>query len=507
MSESQIRQQVLAAVKSTKGYWMILKNGRFGIAGYVKSLNQKYYIEILFTGESEKPFVIFAPIVSRYFVNLIYSLAIQQNLSNPQDVFALAQRILEKMSNQKNEEIKKELDVLREFYNCHQIGDNIFHQNVRIATSKGICEFSLNFDKYPALPKLDIEVDLLKTLQLKTVQELRYFSDWDEINPKPLISLFNELEDRIREQANIPIPRGSQILDIEKIKVRSDAPEINCHLVRGQSLGIHTEDPELIEEFYQTLALGQPPLAGKIHFFGEEFSPDSAHHGVREIAKGRPPALNSEAVGKAVRHGLRYPESVKRPKKYLGSLLALARLENFAKKKVKSISDFEVWRVHLARALYEDPSLLLVSMPREPLTRLEIQQAKDILGEVKAARNCVIIVAGPSEIVANCDKVLNLQRQRPSEAFNYQKLLEVTFGQSKVISILLRRPDEKIVARLSQIPGITVKEERKGEKFRLYAQKNSDDFIQEIFQVVGQEILSFEKLAPALSDYLFLKRS
>ncbi len=507
MSQSQIREQVLATVKSTKGYWMILKNTRFGIAGYVKSLNQKYYLEILFTDEPENPFLIFAPNVSRYFVNLIYSLATQQKLSSPSEVFALAQKILEKMSMQKNEEIKKELEVLREFYNCHQKGDNIFNQQVHIETSQGTFEFSLNFDKYPSPPKLDISSALLKKLQLNKAQDLPYFSDWDEANPKPLLSLFNELEDRIREQAQVPIPRGSQILDFEKVKVRADAPEINCHLVRGQAMGLYTENAELIEDLYQTLGLGQPPLTGKIYFFGADFSPDCAHYDVREIAKGRPPALNSKSVANAAAYNLRRPKTVKNRKKHLNVLLALVRLENFAKKKVKALSDFEVWRLHLVRALYEDPSLLLVSMPREILTRLEIQQARDILDEVRTARNCVLIVAGPQDILANCDKVITLQKERSSEAHNYQKLIEETFGKSKVISLLLRRPDEGVVAKLSQIPGITLKVERKGEKFRLYAQKNPDDFLQEIFQVAGQEILSFEKLPPSLNDYLFLKRS
>ncbi len=507
MSQFQIREQVLATVKGTKGYWMILKNTRFGIAGYVKSLNQKYYLEILFTGEPENPFLLFAPNLSHYFLNLIYSLATQQNLSNPPDVFALAQRILEKMSMQKNEEIKKELDVLKEFYNCHQKGDNLFDQHVHIETSEGTFEFFVNFDKYPSPPKLEIDADLLKKLQLQKAQDLGYFSDWDETNPKPLLSLFNELEDRIRDQAHVPIPRGSQILDFEKVKVRGDSPEINCHLVRGQAMGLFTEDTDLIEDLYQNLALGQQSLTGKIYFFGEDFSPDCAHYGVREIAKGRPPALNSKSLASAASYSLRCPKSVKNRKKYLKSLLALVHLENFAEKKVKSLSDFEVWRVHLLRALYEDPSLLLVSMPREMITRLEIQQARDILNEVKSARNCVLIVAGPQEIIANCDKVITLQKLKSSEAHDYQKLIEETFKSRKVISLLLRRPDESVVAKLNQIPGVTLKEERKGEKFRLYAQKNTDDFIQEIFQAAGQEILSFEKLAPSLSDYLFLKRS
>ncbi len=507
MSQFQIREQVLATVKGTKGYWMILKNTRFGIAGYIKSLNQKYYFEILFTGEPENPFLIFAPNVSRYFVNLIYSLATQQHLSSPPEIFAVAQRILAKMCEQKNDEIKKELDVLREFYNCHQEGDNIFHQHIHIDTSQGTFEFFLNFEKYPSPPKLEIEAGDMKKLQLKKAQDLNYFTDWDENNPKPLLSLFNELEDRIRDQAHIPIPRGHQILDMEKIKVRGDAPEINLHLVRGQSLGLHTEDPILVEELYQNLALGHPPLTGKFYFFGEESSPDFAAHGIREIAKGRPPALNSKSVSAAITYNLRLPKSIKNRKKHLRAILMLVRLENFASKKVKSLSDFEVWRVHLARALYEGPSLLLVSMLNEPITRLEIQQAKDILNEVKSTLNCVLIVAGPNELITSCDKVLTLQRLKASEAHVYQKLISETFGDSKVISLLLRRPDEGVVSKLTQIPGVTVKEERKGEKFRLYAQKNPDDLIQEIFLVVGQEILSFEKLAPALSDYLFLKRS
>ena len=103
-------------------------------------------------------------------------------------------------------------------------------------------------------------------------------------------------------------------------------------------------------------------------------------------------------------------EKKKEKREFICELMDKFRLKSLSQKKVKNLSQYEQYKITIARALSNNPSIILVDEMPEVLSYDEQNEIVKIFKKIANNRKCVILVSNNADICKYADVVITLNK-------------------------------------------------------------------------------------------------
>lgn len=188
---------------------------------------------------------------------------------------------------------------------------------------------------------------------------------------------------------------------------------ISFSIERGQVLGLLGANGAGKSTTIQMLLGITTSTAGTISYFGQEFTPRHRQHCLQRInftsayntLQGRISVLENLIVFAGL-------YNVRRPRRKIDSLLEYFDIGRLANQRYYDLSAGERTRVNIAKALLNDPELILMDEPTASLDPDIADKTLSLIEELKRDRNLSILFTSHnmSEVERICEKVVFLER-------------------------------------------------------------------------------------------------
>ena len=246
---SLLKSKIIDAIRFSERYWMIFKEGTFGIATIIDLIYKKSYIEVLFFTNREVlnkgiPLVkIYTPTTQFDFNEVLLEPDLDDDGTiSPVKVIARLNELIQKEIKFHISVLEKEVQLLDEKYENYSINDNPYFRKILLYFPDYIVKLRINFENYPDIPNLSEKKQLVikrfKETLTETIKEklldmymitpiekpgedIKVFDQKREIiiekQSETFISkTFNKLESIINENYGINIRRVDDIDHILK---------------------------------------------------------------------------------------------------------------------------------------------------------------------------------------------------------------------------------------------------------------------------------------------------
>lgn len=246
---SLLKSKIIDAIRFSERYWMIFKEGTFGIATIIDLIYKKSYIEVLFFTNREVlnkgiPLVkIYTPTTQFDFNEVLLEPDLDDDGTiSPVKVIARLNELIQKEIKFHISVLEKEVQLLDEKYENYSINDNPYFRKILLYFPDYIVKLRINFENYPDIPNLSekkqlvikrFKESLTETIKEKLLdmymitpiekpgEDIKVFDQKREIiiekQSETFISkTFNKLESIINENYGINIRRVDDIDHILK---------------------------------------------------------------------------------------------------------------------------------------------------------------------------------------------------------------------------------------------------------------------------------------------------
>ncbi|CUU49524.1 ABC transporter ATP-binding protein [Clostridium beijerinckii] len=120
--------------------------------------------------------------------------------------------------------------------------------------------------------------------------------------------------------------------------------------------------------------------------------------------------LDDYTVFENIKIPLDYSESkIKNKKEIISNILKKLNMEDKINKYPTELSGGQCQRVSIARALVNDPEIILADEPTGSLDKKMGQQVMDIFKSIKNEKKTIIIVTHDMDIASQCDRIIKIE--------------------------------------------------------------------------------------------------
>lgn len=163
-----LKSKIIDAIRFSERYWMIFKEGTFGIATIIDLIYKKSYIEVLFYTDREVlkdvPLVkIYTPSATQFDFNEVLSDPDfdEDGTISPVKIIARLNELIQKELLYHLEVLEKEVQLIDEKFENYSINDNPYFRKILLHFPDYIVKLRINFENYPDLPNLSEKKQLV----------------------------------------------------------------------------------------------------------------------------------------------------------------------------------------------------------------------------------------------------------------------------------------------------------------------------------------------------------
>ncbi|TXT66234.1 MAG: hypothetical protein BAJALOKI3v1_40044 [Promethearchaeota archaeon] len=551
-----LRKKITDAIRFSEKYWLIFRQGTFGLATVLDLEYKKSFIEVLFftnTDVLEKgvPLLkINTPIETTVDFNeiLVEPDFDEDGLISPRKIIQRIDKLIEREFQHHLKEVDRELELLNDNFENYQLDQIPYHRRVRIYFPGFYVQLDINFENYPLQPNINFSRFLSRIIKLEEFSQLDIIRNWDELNPPHIIDLIEELIDIILSILEIRnFYKNYQHLLLEDVSISDELEDISFRLTRGQSLGILYEGSSEssreqinIMRFFSTIAGKSHQFSGTIKIFGK-FIQLTTEEDLEKIFIV-PEAIDSKMAGMKLKKAIKYNVETKikgqRSKEEFMNILRESELTtlfdewmtkgpfwksvsflqdyrerrqlrkralqitgvyNKRKNTVSDLKALDYFLFCIARALIQSPDIIMFSLPKGILNRLQYEKFKKYLEDVKREFHVALIVHGPETIISDCDKVLTIT-EKGLECGTKEELIEKIPQSGELITVELNYPNTEAINKLFELKSAIVIEERKYEKYKLFPKEAPNEIIKKLIHIFGPDLYSFKRYRASLTE-------
>ncbi|MHA1819841.1 MAG: hypothetical protein ACTSU2_05620 [Promethearchaeota archaeon] len=419
-------------------------------------------------------------------------------------------------------------------------------------------EIYINFVMFPRMPVVRIEAETLpKPFRTKfkalnsQLDQLDVFKDWDEFNPASIEFIVDRICDFVFKSFHLePWNAENQKFMVKNLEIDKDLPLISFELHRGQSLGI-IYSKEILQNLNQTSYQGQtdekagsksneilylfrqimgiktvPGLSpnSSIFLFGMNIKShrsksinDDDNNSLQMLKSIRnslfildstiEPALMNLKVKRAIKKGIQIRskvEKIRTNRKLVRLALEITGLANHMDDILGELTTFDRLKFRIARALLQDPQIIMLSFSTKLLDRMGIKPFKQMIKRITKTFHTIILLHSAREIVSDCDQILTISENSVDSGPVDELVLKIP-QSGEVISVELNLADESVLSKMLSLTGAYFIEERKNEKYKIFSKEDPDSLVIRLLDLVGPYLYRLRRKRPDLEDYLEFK--
>lgn len=523
----KLKKKIKEVIVYSEKFWMIYKLNTFGLAGFLDLRYKRSYIEVLFFTPSQARarnnlmIQINSPLLRELNFRKIFEQPCcdEEGFVNPLEVFQkiqdLAQNEIQAYLYLLDNEIKK----INEDYENYPVNNNPYIRNIVIRLENMLIEFTIDFQNFPKRPILTFGKELKKIITEEEFNELETMKSWSEEAPLGISYIIDELMKKARSKKGEDWNSESQQIIMEDVLVSNKIPLISLKVHRGQTIGIVyggsaqlKGDLVIINEIFRCICGLQKPIQGEIKIFGRSMiqTGEQLRNSMIIVSTSLDAKLESLSVMNCLKKGGRISlanTQFKRKKQFIKEIIEISMLKDKEDELILNLNTIERLKVSIGLALLRNPNIILFSVPKGSLGRLEMTSFNQYLKRISETFHTVLVIHGPKEIVSVCNKILTISDDKADSGTIEDLVLQIP-QSGEVIEIELNNlnPDALNKRVFSSIfEDAIIIEERKNEKFKIFSQENPDDLIVKLMNIVGPFVYNFKRFKPSLSEYLEFK--
>ncbi len=500
-STEQIQMDIIDTIKKLENFWNIYRGGH-GLAGYLKVLDQRYYVEFIFLKDFKEPFKFFGPVeLQELFSSYFNEQRKRGSLFSIRDFMSGVMRIFNNYCNEHENVLKNEYELIKSNYRIEKINDKIYHIKV-ILPYKNIYTFTIFFQNYPSIP--EIQFDELLSNEIGPFENFEILREWNRLQPPRIVEITNKIKQILLEK--IHAHPGFGLVKADKLKIdlkEQTFGSVDFFVFKGETLGIYCLNNKLIWNFFKFLT-SNDSFSGKIQFFER---PANDRNRICSIIESHVNTEGIENYELEASLDKQAPEIDKKVKsRLIPRVLKACGLINQKKMKLKDLTKGQELRHDIALHALKGYEVLLFSNPELGLNTTEVKKFFDCLRRVNQEFNITILLHSHEESLRSCDRILVMDEKGRQVGFGTLAELFRTFPLGEfdpIIVVQVNKVRAGLIDDLTKVPGLLLMiEERKNEKYHLFFKENHDEKIQIIYDKIGDDIFNLEMSSPTLFDYL-----
>ncbi len=164
-----LKSKIIDAIRFSERYWMIFKEGTFGMATIIDLIYKSSYIEVLFFTNREVlnkgiPLVkIYSPSATQFDFNevLINPDFDEDGTISPVKIIARLNDLIEKELIYHLHVLEKEVQLIDEKFENYSINENPYFRKILLHFPDYVVKLRINFENYPDLPNLSEKKQLV----------------------------------------------------------------------------------------------------------------------------------------------------------------------------------------------------------------------------------------------------------------------------------------------------------------------------------------------------------
>jgi len=493
----QDQKKFFKELQSLEGFWSIYREGKFGIAGYLKGFeDEKYYMELNFV-ETPSEFFRFTITkkISHLFLDYCKEKNIKEGFNLPDFIHGL-KNILQKYINVRKESIYTEFQAVKKKFRAIPLNYEIYNLKI-IFYINNIYEIVINFKNYPRIPTIKFSENAKSALGTYTEDDL--LTEWNKVEELQILNLVSKFEEKLVEAVKIRKSVQKTIYDgvsFKKVETLPDIGPLNLFLYRGEILGIFSPNFDLIELIYRYLQ-DYNDGSGDIRIFGTALQAFN-RNSIAQITHEND--LNEEAKVFEELNKLIVDPIL------LNEYLIASGLINQKNFKIKDLTISQIKRYLIIRALCKGVFIILFKDFTKGLNNTEIGKFWNCVKNLAREFHVSFYVQDEVNLISKSDRILVIGKKGNQLGFGtINELLEKLPKSDSIIELELNRPIEDFPQKLSQVTDLLlIIEVRKFEKYRVFVKNNIENKINELIQKFGSYIFHIKKNIPTLYDYLQL---
>ena len=185
---------------------------------------------------------------------------------------------------------------------------------------------------------------------------------------------------------------------------------------------------------------------------------------------------------------------------YINSALAATGLLSKKNKKFNDLTPLEFFQFSISRVLLQSPVIIMFSIPPDLLGKFDVDKFNAYVNKIKEEYHLVVIMHGPEEVIAKCDKILALS-QMDSKIGTMEQYIDDLPSSGYVLTLELNNPNhEEMKAFFSLKDRIIIIEERKNERYKIFIKEEINEVLVYLTQLFGPSLFSFKKKKATLTE-------
>ncbi len=549
-----IREKILEAIRFSKHYWMIYQKNTFGFSTILDLNYKKSYIEVLLFPSQDVlkkafPLVqINTPIETEFDFNqiIVDPDFDDDGLISPRKIINRIDNLIFKELEYHINILKNEIELLNEEFENYSINDISYFREVYISFPNLTLKLEINFEFYPLRPIFYFSKELNKIVRIEDFVNSEILINWDEFNPPHIVDVINNLINLIVQCKQIQdFYKNSQHLLCDNIIIGKDIEKLSFKVHRGQSIGFlykgNSEDiieTLSIKKLFNIISGKRIDFSGVISIFGKfiQLTSKKDLEDLIHIQYRIDPKLKNMKLKKAIRYitknisnlknlkndidniqfeynykkfknvihlfkGFSFFGRIKRKKEYIDRILESLGLLGKKKIRLNKFTHLDIYLFLIAQALFQNPRIIMLSIPKEKITKLEQEQLNRYLELIKKIFHIAILIHGPEKIVAECEKIVTITGKKVDSG-TMKQLLKKIPQSAELISIELNYPDQQDIKKLFELGTAIVIEERKFEKYKLFPKEDPNNIIKKIIHIFGKQLQSFKRYRASLHEFV-----
>ena len=548
-----IRAKIVEAIRYSQRFWITFREGTFGVASIINLIYKRSYIEVLFFPNSD---VINRGVpLLKIFTPLEEEIDFEEILIDPdfdEDGLVSPKKIIIRMRKQIRRKFQEHLAVLdqetqliEDHFENYNIENNPYNKEIRVSFPQFNLKLLINFERFPLIPTITFSRVLTKIIKEKEFYQQEIFKNWNESNPPHIYELIEFLSKLVAEKLEESFPpEFSQFLKLSNFSFESGLKNVSMKVLKGKSIGIiyaGSEEESKIHQFdllnlFEAIRGNFNQYTGSIEIFGNPVQLTSREdlNKIFIIPEAYDAKIQTMKVKKAVSFGISIKNELKRKREGLekifssvdnlrldrlmedfisGAYLNISRKKTFINnalaatgllskknKKFNDLTPLEFFQFSISRVLLQSPIIVMFSVPPDLLGKFDVDKFNAYVNRIKKEYHIVVIMHGPEEVVANCDKILTLS-QKDSKIGSLEEYINDLPSSGWVVTLELNNPrDEEMDAFFALQKRIVIMEERKSEKYKIFVKEQLNELLVYLTQLFGQNLFSFKKKKATLAE-------
>jgi len=548
-----IRAKIVEAIRYSRRFWITFKEGTFGVASIINLIYKRSYVEVLFFPNSDVintgvPLLkIFTPLEGEIdFEEILIDPDFDDDgLISPRKIIMRMRKLIRRKFQEHLAILDQETQLIENHFENYNIENNPYNKEIRVSFPQFNLQLLINFERFPLIPTVTFSRILTKILKEKEFYQQEIFRNWNEVNPPHIYELIELLSKLVVEKLEIsPPPEFSQFLKLSNFSFEQGLKNVSMKVLKGKSIGIiyaGSEEEAKIHQFdlltlFEAIRGNFNQFTGSIEIFGNpvQLTPKEDLNRIFIIPEAYDAKIQTMKVKKAVSFGISIKNQLKRKREgsamifnkaidlnldnlmkdflsgaylnishkntFINSALAATGLLSKRDKKFNDLTPLEFFQFSISRALLQSPIIIMFSIPPDLLGKFDVDKFNAYVNKIKKDYHLVVIMHGPEEIIASCDKILAIS-QKDSKIGSMEEYINDLPSSGWVVTLELNNPrEEEMNAFFGLQKRIIIIEERKNEKYKIFIKEQLNELLVYLTQLFDQSLFSFKKKKATLAE-------